>query len=75
MSDAHTAEKDAALARVRTWVEAEVSDWSDPVIGPDLNDALRVVVGLPPQRSFCWSCATWVDHSVGHECDPLGGES
>jgi hypothetical protein len=37
-----------ALARVRAWVESEVSDWCDPVIGPDLHDDLRAVVGLPP---------------------------
>ena len=37
-----------ALARVRAWVEREVSDWYDPVIDPDLHDALRTVAGLPP---------------------------
>jgi hypothetical protein len=39
---------DDALARVRAWVEREVSDWYDPVVPPDLHDDLRLVVGLPP---------------------------
>ena len=33
---------------MRTWVATEVDDWYDPVIDPDLNDALRMVVGLTP---------------------------
>lgn len=36
------------MATVRAWVHDDVSDWYDPVIGPDLHDALRVVTGLPP---------------------------
>lgn len=40
--------RDEALVVVRRWVESEVCDWCDPVIGPSLHDALRVVVGLPP---------------------------
>jgi len=41
-------ERARALSLVRTWVATEVDDWYDPVIDPDLNDALRMVVGLTP---------------------------
>ena len=43
-------DKGEALARVREWVEGEVDDWYDPVISPEMHDALRVVVGLPSTR-------------------------
>lgn len=40
--------KNEALAKVRTWVDGEVNDYYDPVIDPEMHDALRAVVGLPP---------------------------
>jgi hypothetical protein len=38
----------AATHRLRTWVEAEVSDHYDPVISPTIHDDLRTVLGMPP---------------------------
>lgn len=33
--------------RARDWVESEVSDWYDPVMSPEIVDAVRTAVGLP----------------------------
>ena len=32
----------------RRWVEAEVSDWYDPVMDPDTIDNLRAALGMAP---------------------------
>ncbi len=37
-----------AYALLRPWVDQWVSDWYDPVMHPDIVDALRMILDLEP---------------------------
>lgn len=48
--EVHPLDLEMARARLRSWVERDVSDWYDPVLAPQVVDDLRLVLGMEPEE-------------------------